>query len=98
MQVNRSLHFKDPETGAHTRSIESTWRAAKTTLSSSGRRKAHIPGNLARYLLNKRCEDLQLDRMEEFLRIAGQLYDPTKSTERKKVADDEYEEEDELPF
>jgi hypothetical protein len=75
LRVNHSLHFKDPETGAHSNSIESS-RAAKVITSSSSRRKAHIPGNLARYMFNKRCTSQKLDRTLEFFRLAGQLYDP----------------------
>ena len=28
LTVNHSLHFKDPDTGTHSNSIESSWRAA----------------------------------------------------------------------
>ena len=91
MKVNHTLHFKDPETGAHTNSIESSWRAAKAILTASSRRKAHIPGNLARYMFNKRCSDLKLDRTEEFFKLAGKLYDPRKKTNR---FEDEEPEED----
>jgi hypothetical protein len=39
-------------------------------------RKAHIPGNLARYMFNKRCQLFNFDRTEEFFRLAGKLYNP----------------------
>ena len=48
----------------------------------------------------KRCSELKLDRTEEFLRIAGALYDPTKPA----VGDDgttdiaDYDDEDEIDF
>ncbi|KAK5648289.1 hypothetical protein RI129_003181 [Pyrocoelia pectoralis] len=74
LKVNHSLHFKDPVTGAHSNSIESSWCAAKTSFSSSGRIKAHIPGNLARYMFEKRCDQMGLDRAVEFLTLAGLLY------------------------
>lgn len=45
-------------------------------MTSFGRIKAHIPGNLARYMFLKRCRNLQLDRTKEFFRLAGRLYDP----------------------
>lgn len=75
LKVNHSLNFKDPISGAHTNSIESSWRAAKAIVSSSGRRKTSIPGNLARYMFYKRCEELNLNRTE-FFRLVGTLYDP----------------------
>lgn len=64
----------DPETGAHTNAIESSWRAAKDSMSSSSRRKSHIAGNLARYMFIKRCKELKLDPVVEFCRMAGQVY------------------------
>lgn len=70
LKVNHNLHFKDPTSGAHSNSIESSWRAAKTSFSSSRRIKAHIPGNLARYMFEKRCDQLGLDRAVEFLILA----------------------------
>ena len=76
LKVNHSLCFEDPDTGAHTNAIESSWRAAKASWSSSGRIKKHIPGNLARYMFMKRCKELQLDRTKEFLRLAGLMYNP----------------------
>ena len=73
IKVNHSLHYRDPETGAHTNAIESSWRAAKATMSSSGTVKANIPGNLARYIFTKKCKELNMPRVEEFLSLAGRL-------------------------
>ena len=49
LRVNHKLNFKDPDTGAHSTSIESSWRAAKATVASSGRKKEHLPGFLAHF-------------------------------------------------
>lgn len=76
LKVNHKMNFKDSITGAHTNGIESSWRAAKAIVSSSGRRKTSITGNLARYMFYKRCNELNLDRTAEFLKLAGQLYNP----------------------
>lgn len=40
----------------------------------SGRRKAHIPGNLARYMFLKKCNKQDLNLTVEFLKMAGRLY------------------------
>ena len=99
LRVNHSLHFKDPETEAHTNSIESSWRAAKAVTTASGRKKAHIPGNLAKYMFYKRCKELGLDRTTEFYRLAGELYNPARNeppeqeeeanTDEENISDDE---------
>lgn len=81
LKVNHSLHFKDPETGAHTNAIESSWRAAKASMSPSGRRKAHIPGNLARYMFFKKCKDEEINKTIDFFKLAGRLY-PGKKKEK----------------
>jgi len=48
LKVNHSVCFKDPQTGANTNRIESTWRAAKAYYNSSGRRKSFYGGYLAK--------------------------------------------------
>ena len=91
-----STYLKDPETGAHTNNIESSWRAAKAITTPSSRRKAHIPGNLARYMFNKRCLTQNLDRTAEFFRLAGKLYDPTKvESPSNMIGDEETDSEEE---
>ena len=71
------FYVQDPQTQKHTNNIEASWRTAKSIVSTSGRRKSHIPGNLAKYLFNKRCLQFDLDRTTHFYELAGSLYDPT---------------------
>jgi hypothetical protein len=59
LKVNHSIEFKDSETGAHTNAIESSWRAAKASMSSSGRTKAHIPGIVIKSRLKSLSEVIQ---------------------------------------
>lgn len=79
LRVNHSLTFKDPETGAHTNSIESSWRAAKAVMTPSGRKKAHIPGNLARYIFQKYCREMEVDTTLHFLECAGSVFNPCRN-------------------
>lgn len=74
--VNHSVTFKDPETGAHTNSIEGSWAHAKKSIPPSGRRKQFMAGYLSKFLFLKRCRVQNLDPFVEFCRIAGRLYDP----------------------
>ena len=90
--VNHTLHFKDPLSDTHINAIESSWRAAKTITTGSSRRKAHILGNLAKYMFYKRCEQLNLDRTEEFFRLAGKLYNALD--ENQEEYENEEDEED----
>lgn len=100
LQVNHSLTFKDPDTGACTNKIEASWRAAKSVTTSAGRKSTHVAGNLAKYMFFKRCQLLEVDRMDEFLRLAGILYDPRRAdTDNAVEADDTVSDEDvDAPF
>jgi hypothetical protein len=44
LTVNHTLHFKDPNTGAHT-TIESMWNKVKLFLGPYNRGKDHLQGN-----------------------------------------------------
>ncbi|KAL1492574.1 hypothetical protein ABEB36_010814 [Hypothenemus hampei] len=84
----------DPVTGAHTNSIEGSWRGAKAVTGPAGRKKAHIPGNLAKYMFFKRWQELRLDRTTEFFRLAGQLYNPLTEHPPDDRDNEEQEEEE----
>lgn len=93
LQVNHSINFKDPETGAHTNSIEGSWAHAKRSIPAGGRRKNFMGGYLAHYMFTKRCNAQKLDRFAEFCRIAGKLYDPLDPV--PEIVDESEDSEDE---
>ncbi|GFU43807.1 mitotic-spindle organizing protein 2A [Trichonephila clavipes] len=76
LRVNHSLTFKDPETGAHTNSIEGTWSAIKRSLRNHA---AHVEGQFDHYLAEymwrrRRGHSLDDDVFREFLRAITTLY------------------------
>ncbi|GFT23073.1 uncharacterized protein TNCV_1858261 [Trichonephila clavipes] len=78
LRVNHSLTFKDPETGAHTNSIEGTWSAIKRSLRNHA---AHVEGEFDHYLAEymsrrRRGYSLDDDVFREFLRAITTLYPP----------------------
>ncbi|GFU62559.1 putative transposase-like protein [Trichonephila clavipes] len=78
LRVNHSLTFKDPESGAHTNSIEGTWSAIKRSLRNHA---AHVEGQFDHYLAEymwrrRRGHSLEDDVFREFLRAITTLYPP----------------------
>lgn len=92
--MNHSLHFVDPETGAHTNRIESSWRHAKESFSSHGRVKYHVPGNLARYMFVKAARFQKKDPTDEFIAMAASVYPGTE--DRDQVEEEQDSEEVEM--
>lgn len=75
LTVNHSVNFVDPDTGAHTNTIESTWRHVKNSLPSYHRKKTFFIGYLAKYVFVKRCRITNVDPTVAFFELAGRLYD-----------------------
>ncbi|GFU98233.1 putative transposase-like protein [Trichonephila clavipes] len=78
LRVNHSLTFKNPETSAHTNSIEGTWSAIKRSLRNHA---AHVEGEFDHYLAEymwrrRRGHSLDDDVFREFLRAITTLYPP----------------------
>ncbi|GFT25516.1 histone-lysine N-methyltransferase SETMAR [Trichonephila clavipes] len=78
LRVNHSLTFKNPETSAHTNSIEGTWSAIKRSLRNHA---VHVEGEFDHYLAEymwrrRRGHSLDDDVFREFLRAITTLYPP----------------------
>lgn len=72
------MNFQDPNTGAHTSTVEGIWRHAKASLSQYSRKKHFYGGYMAKFIFFNKCRILNLDPIIEFFRLAGNLYDPNK--------------------
>ncbi|XP_071093641.1 uncharacterized protein [Haliotis cracherodii] len=76
--VNHSLNFKDPETGAHTNTIESTWRAVKNcAIPSSGTQKSLYDSYFVEYIFRKKYLSGAPDKFLAFLDAVKRVYTPT---------------------
>ena len=71
--VNHSQNFVDPESGAHTNTIESTWWAVKRHLRSSHTQKDYFVGHLAEYCWHRKHAGSQC-KFLDFLADIARLY------------------------
>ena len=73
LTVNHSVTFKNPETGAHTNSIEGLWYHAKGACPRHNRAKQHFLGYLATFMLQKKWSK-EADSFSMFMVAAANLY------------------------
>ena len=77
LTVNHSLNFVDPESGVHTNTIESTWRALKTSLPRHGTTKHLYDSYFAQYCIRKQFLLCKEDPFLEFLNLVKIIYSPS---------------------
>lgn len=69
LTVNHSIEFVNTETGAHTNTIESTWRRVKASLPAY----KEFVKYLAQYMFRKRIKSEGQDITKKFLEIVGEI-------------------------
>lgn len=78
MTVNHSMNFVDPDTQAHTNTVERLWREVKSKVPLFGRRRKHFAGYLARSMFMMAYKNGN-KRFHAFLEAAAALYNPTEA-------------------
>ena len=73
--VNHSMNFVDPHSGAHTQNIERIWREVRGGISRFSRNQNHMAGYLAEFLFKRKYSDYT-ERIHAFFSVVGQLYSP----------------------
>ncbi|GBL96268.1 hypothetical protein AVEN_118797-1 [Araneus ventricosus] len=82
LAVNHSLHFVDPDTGAHTNSIEGTWSAIKRNLQGTNHVKGQFDSYMATYMCKRKHSTAQ-SRMASLLAMIKEVYPPRSKDKRK---------------
>ena len=77
--VNHSIEFINSETGNHTQSIESTWRAVKKLLPRSGSIKGMHDSYFAEFIFRQRYLADVEDKFLTFLQYIHKVYNPMET-------------------
>ena len=70
--VNHNIDFLDVRTGAHTNTIDRTWRHVKAFLSPYNR-KGEYTHHLAHYMFSARCRAEKVDQFTKFLHLVATI-------------------------
>lgn len=72
--VNHSEHFVDPESGAHTQTIEGSWKNLKYELIRRGFDRENLAMHLCEYLWHRECKREQLDPFDKLWKDVVKVY------------------------
>ena len=72
--VNHSVCFKDLETGAHTNTIENSWRPVRGNLPKSGTQKKYYESYFLQYIVRKKYFSDSGNRIQVFIHYIKCIY------------------------
>jgi hypothetical protein len=75
--VNHSKNYVDPDTGAHTQTIEGLWSHVKDYLPSHGMKPCDLVSYLGAFMWVRYCKQRRLDKFIHFLKCAAEIRPPT---------------------
>ena len=81
--VNHSQNYVDPQTGAHTQTIEGLWSHVKNFLPVRGMKPHDLSSYLGWFMWDRYCRERKLDRFIHFLRWAAEIRPPVYKVEFK---------------
>ena len=81
--VNHSKNYVDPETGAHTQTIEGLWSHVKNFLPIRGMKPHDLSSYLGHFMWDRFCKQRKLDKFVHFLRCAAEIRPPSHKDEYK---------------
>ena len=74
--VNQTKNYVDPNTGAHTQSIEGPWRHCKEHLPSFGMKPKDLDEYLGSFMWLRYCKQRKLDMFWHMLVCIAEMYPP----------------------
>ena len=77
--VNHTQNYVDPDTGAHTQSIERLWRDCKDFLPPYGLKPQHLDSYLSAFMWFRYVKQRKLDILKHFLRSSAFVFPPVLS-------------------
>ena len=77
--VNHKNNYVDPQSGAHTQSVESNWRHCKNSLPDQGLRPYMLQSYLSTFCWHRHVKENNLDPFLFFLECIAELYPPFKT-------------------
>ena len=77
--VNHSENYVNPNTGAHTQTVEGLWRHCKDFLPNFGMKPKDLGSYVRQFMWHRYAKQRKLDMFLFFLKCASEIYPPTIS-------------------